>query len=125
VRIFLALVLPLILCASVGAVDRPARATLKWSLTVSATAYCQSGRTASGAQARPGIVAADPRVLPLGTAIRVQDPTRVYSGTYLVMDVGSEVKGREIDIFMPSCRDARRFGRQRVEVHVLSPARGD
>jgi 3D (Asp-Asp-Asp) domain-containing protein len=125
VRIFLALALPLILCASVGAVDRPVRANLQRSLTVSATAYCQSGTTASGAQTRPGIVAADPRVLPLGTAIRVQDPARVYSGTYLVMDVGSEVKGREIDIFMPSCRDARRFGRQRVQVHVLAPARGD
>jgi 3D (Asp-Asp-Asp) domain-containing protein len=125
VRIFLALLLSLILCASVSAADRKARATLKRSMTVSATAYCQKGRTASGAQARPGIVAADPRVLPLGTAIRVQDARRVYSGTYLVMDVGSAVKGREIDIFMPSCRDARRFGRQRVDVHVLSPARGD
>lgn len=86
----------------------------------------RSGLTAdlSGAQTRPGIVAADPRVLPLGTAIRLQDARRVYSGTYLVMDVGSAVKGREIDIYMPSCRDARRFGRPRVEVHVLAPARG-
>jgi 3D (Asp-Asp-Asp) domain-containing protein len=125
VRIFLALLLSLILCASVSAGDRKARATLKRSMTVSATAYCQKGVTASGAQTRPGIVAADPRVLPLGTAIRVQDPTHVYSGTYLVMDSGSEVKGREIDIFMPSCREARRFGRQRVDVQVLSPARGD
>ena len=36
-----------------------------------ATAYCLKGRTASGGGVRRGIVAADPRVLPLGTKIYI------------------------------------------------------
>jgi 3D (Asp-Asp-Asp) domain-containing protein len=44
-----------------------------------ATAYCITGTTASGMQTRPGIVAADPAVLPLGSRIRV-DGAGPYSG---------------------------------------------
>ncbi len=36
-----------------------------------ATAYCLRGRTASGGNVRRGIVAADPRILPLGTRIEI------------------------------------------------------
>jgi hypothetical protein len=36
-----------------------------------ATAYTIEGETASGAQTRKGIVAADPKVLPIGSRIRV------------------------------------------------------
>ena len=36
-----------------------------------ATAYCLKGRTANGGSVRRGIVAADPRILPLGTQIEV------------------------------------------------------
>ena len=35
-------------------------------LDFQATAYCESGTTKSGIPTSPGIVAADPRVLPLG-----------------------------------------------------------
>lgn len=94
-------------------------------MTVSATAYCQNGTTASGEQTRPGIVAADPRVLPMGTRLRINGLLQPDTVVYKVSDTGSAVKGREIDIYMPSCGDAIRFGRQRVEVQVLAPARGD
>src|SRR5262249_44840973 len=36
-----------------------------------ATAYSDKGRTASGARSHPGIVAADPAVLPIGSRIRI------------------------------------------------------
>ena len=85
---------------------------------MSATAYCESGRTRSGERARRGIVAADPRVLPIGSRIRVVAPTR-YAGVYRVMDTGRHIKGRELDIFMPSCRHARTFGRRQLSVRVL------
>ena len=90
-----------------------------------ATAYCSKGPTKSGVPAQTGVVAADPRVLPLGTVLEIVAPGRPYAGTYTVMDTGSEIKGREIDIFMPSCARAQRFGRKRVSVRILdgAPAR--
>ncbi len=83
-----------------------------------ATAYCLQGRTASGSGVRRGIVAADPRVLPLGTRIQVSAGS--YSGTYTVADTGGAVKGRILDVWVPSCSEAVRFGRKNVMVSVLS-----
>lgn len=80
----------------------------------SATAYCLKGRTASGAGVRRGIVAADPRVLPLGTRINLN--AGAYSGSYLVADTGGAIKGRKLDIWVANCSEARRFGRRKVTV---------
>ena len=87
-------------------------------LEFEATAYSVTGTTASGMQARPGTVAADPTVLPLGSRIRVHG-ARAYSGVYTVTDTGPAVKGREIDIFIPDGAEAKRFGRRRVHVEIL------
>lgn len=81
-----------------------------------ATAYCLKGRTAMGHGVRRGIIAADPRVLPLGSRINISG---AYSGTYLVSDTGGAVKGKRLDIWMPSCSEARRFGRRSVSVNYL------
>ncbi len=89
------------------------------TLRMMATAYCDHGRTKSGAHTRGGIVAADPRRLPLGTRLQIIAPGKPYAGTYTVMDTGAGVKGRELDIFMPSCGRARTFGRRVVEVRLL------
>jgi 3D (Asp-Asp-Asp) domain-containing protein len=88
-------------------------------LTVTATAYCQRGRTQAGTPAQSGMVAADPRVLPVGSVVRVYAPGSSYQGIYTVMDTGSAVKGRKIDIFMASCTSATRFGHRSVWVYVL------
>ena len=80
-----------------------------------ATAYCLKGRTAMGHGVRRGIIAADPRVLKLGSSISLG--AGAYSGTYLVSDTGGNVKGRKIDIWMPSCAEARRFGRRSVTIN--------
>ena len=84
-----------------------------------ATAYCQQGTTKSGADTQPGIVAADPKVFPIGTVLRIVAPVRQYGGIYTVMDTGSAVKGRTLDIFMPSCARAVRFGRKAVRVRIV------
>lgn len=84
-----------------------------------ATAYCEHGITRSGVPAHPGVVAADPRVLTLGTRIRVAN-AGVYSGVYVVRDTGSMVVGRHIDLFIPRRAAAIEFGRKRVLVAVLS-----
>lgn len=82
-----------------------------------ATAYCLRGRTASGAGVRKGIIAADPRVLRLGSRINLG--AGAYSGDYVVLDTGSRIKGRRLDIWMASCAEARRFGRRSVAVTLM------
>ena len=82
-----------------------------------ATAYCLRGRTAMGHGVRRGIIAADPRVLRLGS--RVNMGAGAYTGQYLVSDTGGKIKGRRIDIWVPNCAEARRFGRRTVTIGVL------
>ena len=83
-----------------------------------ATAYSLPGRTASGMRVAKGIIAADPRVLPLGTRVRLD--AGPYSGEYVVADTGSAVRGRKIDVWVPSYREACRFGRRQIKLSVLS-----
>jgi 3D (Asp-Asp-Asp) domain-containing protein len=83
-----------------------------------ATAYCLNGVTASGSLVAQGIVAADPKVLPLGTWIHVEAPG--YEGVYRVMDTGLKIRGSRIDIYMPSKEMALRFGIQNATVTILS-----
>ncbi len=86
--------------------------------TYVATAYSLRGRTASGRYVAKGLIAADPRHLPLGSRVRLE--AGAYSGEYLVADTGSLVRGRRIDIWTPSTREAMRFGRRPVKLTVLS-----
>jgi 3D (Asp-Asp-Asp) domain-containing protein len=83
-----------------------------------ATAYSLHGRTASGRPVAKGLIAADPRHLPLGSRVRLEAGT--YSGEYLVADTGTLVRGKRIDIWTPSSREAMRFGRRTVKLTVLS-----
>jgi 3D (Asp-Asp-Asp) domain-containing protein len=83
-----------------------------------ATAYSLRGRTASGKLVAKGLIAADPRVLPLGSRVRIE--AAFFSGDYLVADTGGAVRGKRIDIWTPSTREAFRFGRRPVKLTVLS-----
>jgi 3D (Asp-Asp-Asp) domain-containing protein len=82
-----------------------------------ATAYCDYGITKSGAQTVPGVAAADPSVLPLGSLIFVENSH--YRGVFRILDTGRLVKGRIVDIYMTHYDDAVNFGRQPVEVTIL------
>lgn len=90
-------------------------------VTFTATAYSLRGRTASGDYVRRGIIAADRRVLPLGTRVRLEAGS--YSGEYIVADTGGAVRGRKIDIWMPHTSEAMRFGRRPVKLTVLTLTR--
>jgi 3D (Asp-Asp-Asp) domain-containing protein len=84
-----------------------------------ATAYCHGTITKSGTRVGPGVIAADPAVLPLGTAVRISGIADAYDGVYVVLDTGSAIRGRRIDVYMPNCREAVRFGRRPAEVTVI------
>jgi 3D (Asp-Asp-Asp) domain-containing protein len=94
-------------------------------LKMDITAYCTEGETASGEQTRRGVVAADPAVLPLGSRVRVDGLGRPHDRVYDVEDTGREVKGRELDIFIPDCGAAKRFGRRSARVRVLEVGKPD
>ncbi len=86
-----------------------------------ATAYCpnrccgsSSGRTATGRRAEYGIVAVDPRVIPLGTTLYID-----RYGFAIAADTGRKIKGSRIDLCFPTHREASRFGRKTVKVLLL------
>lgn len=82
-----------------------------------ATAYSISGTTFSGVKVAEGIVAADPKILPIGSVLEVR--AGQYSGIYTVLDTGLAIRGRIIDIYLQDYNKAVRFGRQRVKIRVL------
>ena len=103
--------------ANKGAADRLPNTDKSEMQDFHATAYCLKGRTASGQYTRRGVIAADPRILPLGTVVQIRAGT--YTGTYTVLDTGGRIKGRKIDVYVPTYAEARRFGRQRIQIKVL------
>ena len=103
-------------------------------LTMTATAYDLSyqscgkrpgdrgyGITASGMRAQRGVVAVDPRVIPLGSKLYIEtsDGSFVY-GFATAEDTGGAIKGNKVDLFFPSNADCMNFGRRSVKVYVLS-----
>lgn len=120
---------PLVVLAALPALAGEPRSTVSGvpprdrTLTFEATAYSIEGKTADGTRAREGVVAADPRLLPLGTRLRIQG-AGPYDGEYVVEDTGRKIDGRELDVYLPSDAEAKRFGRKTVRVQVLEPGNG-
>lgn len=71
------------------------------------------GVTATGARAKHGTIAADPKVHPFGTKLNVPG-----YGKGVVQDVGGAIKGRHIDVWFPSHAEALRWGRRYLRVTV-------
>jgi len=75
------------------------------------TAYCLSGTTRRGRYVRPGIVAADRKLFPLSRYIELYSGEK-YLGRFLIDDTGGMIRGAHIDVWVPTCREAKIFGRQ-------------
>ena len=89
-------------------------------LAFTATAYCKGLVTSSGVPVQHGATAADPALLPVGSLLQLDFRSDdKYDGIYTVLDVGPEVQGREIDLYMWSCNEALEFGRKPVRMTVL------
>jgi len=71
------------------------------------------GRTATGHRVKRGVVAVDPRVIPLGTRLYVEG-----YGFAQALDTGSAIKGNRIDVFVE--KNASSYGVRRVKVYVLA-----
>ena len=82
---------------------------------VSVTQYCLQGTTRTGRPVRDGILAADPRIFPLGSMVELYVGRR-SAGRFLVDDTGGAVKGATVDVWVPDCAAAIRFGRRRGSV---------
>jgi 3D (Asp-Asp-Asp) domain-containing protein len=82
----------------------------KRQLTVSATCYDLSGRTATGMPVGEGVVAVDPTVIPLGTKMYVPG-----YGNGVAADVGGGIKGDIIDLWMTPSQCAA-WGRRTVTI---------
>jgi 3D (Asp-Asp-Asp) domain-containing protein/peptidoglycan hydrolase CwlO-like protein len=103
---------------------QPAGMTLvgEWSLT--ATAYYAfgsggndingNGITATGLRARKGIVAVDPRIIPLGTKLFIPG-----YGEALAADTGGWIKNDRIDLCFESLEECFRFGRRKIKVYLV------
>lgn len=83
---------------------------------VEATAYTYTGNpTATGIWPREGLIAVDPRVIPLGTEVYVEG-----YGHAIAADTGGAIKGNIIDVFFPSFQRCIEWGRRPVTIHILA-----
>ncbi|MCK4340921.1 MAG: 3D domain-containing protein [Phycisphaerae bacterium] len=99
-----------------SAPDNPASKTLYRICRV--TAYCDRGITASGVHSGVGQCAA-PGYIPLGSTVYVPALNR----TFVVTDrTHRRFRQSTVDIFIPSKRQCRQFGRQYLECEFTVPA---
>lgn len=83
---------------------------------VEATAYTYTGNpTATGVSPRIGLIAVDPRVIPLGTKLYVAG-----YGYAVAADTGGDIKGHRIDVFFPTLGECLNWGRRPVQVYILN-----
>lgn len=104
--------------------DREARAAasafpVTRTLELSSTMYCLKGEMRTGVRTRDGMAAGDPRVLPLGSVVRVSRPNGDPVGIFVIMDTGGAIRGNDIDLYVDSCAEARAWGRHPVVAEVL------
>lgn len=93
------------------------------AIEVSATAYCPcakccgptaKGTTSTGIPATKGVIAVDPRVIPLGTRVYVDG-----YGYAVAADVGSAIKQNKIDVCFDTHQEALAWGLKKTKVYIL------
>jgi 3D (Asp-Asp-Asp) domain-containing protein len=107
--------------------DTSPEANAKQVLDITATAYAPGphdndqygSKTYLGTQVRPGVIAVDPRIIPLGSKVLIKYPdgTSEYA---VAEDTGGAIKGHRIDIAKWTVNEAKSFGIKPVKVYVLN-----
>jgi uncharacterized protein YabE (DUF348 family)/3D (Asp-Asp-Asp) domain-containing protein len=98
----------------------PSNLSYSKSYRVEATAYALHGITATGTVPRRveggwSTIAVDPRVIPYGTKVYVEN-----YGYAIAEDTGGAIKGNIIDLYMNSVQAARTWGRRNVTIYILN-----
>ena len=84
------------------------------------TAHCNgcSGITRTGINLRANpnlkVIAVDPSVIPLGSKVWVEGYGYAVAG-----DTGGAIKGKKIDLHVPTKSDAYKFGRRQVKIKII------
>ncbi len=91
----------------------------KKALNVTATGYTPydpgcTGTTASGTQAEYGVIAVDPRVIPMGSRIYIPG-----YGEAVAEDTGGAIKGNKIDLCYNTKQEAYNWGVRNITVYIL------
>lgn len=85
------------------------------SFTATATAYTHTGdATFTGIMPYVGVIAVDPKVIPLGTRVYVDG-----YGEAIAADTGGLIKGRKIDLFMDTEQECNEWGIQQRRIYIL------
>ncbi len=103
--------------------------TYKYVIECEATAYDLSpeenggygGQTATGVPLDKGVIAVDPRVIPLGSRVYIEALDGSWSYGYAVAaDTGGAIKGKRVDLCYRTRSECIQFGRRKCRVYVLS-----
>lgn len=70
------------------------------------------GLTATGVPVAPGVVAVDPKVIPLGSTVVID------GAEYLAADTGGLIQGNRVDIAVETHEEALELGVRRAEVRM-------
>ena len=101
---------------------------IKDTLQFSSTAYTATPngrggfveRTASGRPASYGVVAVDPRIIPLGTKLYIESLDGSWDYGFAVAgDTGGAIKGKIIDLFFDTYNECIQYGRRPIKVYIL------
>lgn len=100
----------------------------KYVIECLATAYDPSpeenggyaGQSATGIPLQKGVIAVDPKVIPLGSRVYVEAIDGSWSYGYAVAgDTGGAIKGNRVDLLFMTKSECNEFGRRKCRVYVL------
>ncbi|MHB1274582.1 MAG: 3D domain-containing protein [Candidatus Humimicrobiaceae bacterium] len=101
-------------------VNKTETKTIEWYYFV-ATGYSANDSTqgtnnitATGKEVYEGIIAVDPKIIPLGTEVEIKD-----LGKFVAEDTGGKIKGNRIDIYFSSKTEAKKFGKQGIWLRMV------
>lgn len=108
----------------------PAGFSYKSSFNVNATAYSSHpsenggySKTAYGLIPQYGVVAVDPKVIPLGTKLYIESSDGGASWVYgycIAGDTGGAIKGYKVDLCFNTIAECKKFGRKTATVYILN-----
>ena len=85
-------------------------------IEVNASAYYGDTITSTGAIPKPyHTLAVDPKVIPYGSKVYIPSFNKIF----IAEDCGGAIKGKKIDIFLPTRDDCINFGRRDIKIFIL------